>query len=144
MDEHMQLIMLAIGIIGAFCTIFGVWYKMDRDTNAKIDSISKTFSDQLAKAMSDLDTKRARIYERIDEVKQSHKEEIGELRKEAMENYVPTKICTLMHSSSEKSMSELKNSFEKSIGELKTAIANVDTKVEEVKTKLYEKNGAEK
>jgi FlaA1/EpsC-like NDP-sugar epimerase len=141
---HVQLIMMALGIIGAFCTIFGVWYKINADTNAKIDSISKAFSDQLANAIKENDSKltravetgdqkRARIYERIDEVKTVHKEEIDSLRREAAENYVPVKICGLMHASSDKSISELK-----------IIICEVDKKVDKLMIKIYEKNGGDK
>lgn len=129
--EHIQLIMMSLGIIGAFCTIFGVWYKINADTNAKIDSISKAFSEQLAKAIETGDQKRARIYERIDEVKTVHKEEIDNLRREAAENYVPVKICGLMHASSDKS-----------IAELKLIICEVDKKVDKLMIKIYEKNGS--
>ncbi len=128
--SHIQLILMWLGIIGAFCTIFSVWYKMDRDANAKIDTISKTFSDQLAKAIESGDQKRARIYERIDEVKTAQKEDLTAFRKEAMENFVPTKICTLMHTNSEKSTAELK-----------VAIQEINIKVDKITMKLYEKNG---
>ena len=131
--EHIQLIMMASGIIGAFCTIFGVWYKINADTNKKIDEISKSFAEQLARAIETGDQKRSRIYERIDEVKTVHKEEIDSLRREAAENYVPVKICGLMHASSDKSISELK-----------IIICEVDKKVDKLMIKIYEKNGGDK
>ena len=127
---NVQLITMAFAIVAAFCTIFGVWYKMDRDTNAKIDSISQTFSEQLANAIESGNKKRSRIYERVDTIKDSHKQDMVELRKEVMESFVPTKICTIMHSNSDKS-----------IAELKLDIANLDKKVEKLVVKLYEKNG---
>ena len=103
---------------------------MDRDTNAKIDSISRTFSDQLAKAIEAGDHKRARIYERIDEVKKAHQGEINGLRKETVDNFVPMRICTLMHTNSEKTMAELK-----------MAVQEINIKIDKITVKLYEKNG---
>jgi len=128
----MQLISLSFGIVGAFCTIFGVWYKMDRDTNAKIDSISRAFSDQLAKAIEIAEEKRARLWERLDIVKKSHKDELKEVQKEMTDAYVPVKFCQLIHSTSDKAMSELK-----------IAIQGLETKVDKLITKFYEKNGRE-
>jgi hypothetical protein len=134
--EPTQLVMMWLGILGAFVSIFSVWYKIDRDTNAKIDSISKSFADQLAKAIEVGDEKRARIYTRIDEVKTAHKDEIKELQERVAAGYVPVRICTLMHTNSKEAMAELKIA----IGELKDAIAEVNGKVDKVSAKLYEKN----
>jgi hypothetical protein len=128
--SHIEIIALAIGVIGSFLSIFGVWYRVNADTNSKIDSISKTFADQLAKAIESGDEKRARIYERIDSVKNAHKEEIKEVQKEIASNYVPMKICSLMHSTSEKTM-----------GELKASIKSVEDKVDKLIAKIYENNG---
>lgn len=137
---EIKVVELWFGVIGAFLTIFGMWYRIDRDTNKKIDEISKTFSEQLADAMKQGDEKRARIYERLDTVKNEHKADFENFRKEIMENFVPAKICTLMHTSSERTMAGLKESVEKSIKELKDVIQGLESKVDKMNTKLYQKD----
>lgn len=107
---------LDIGIIGGivgFClTVFGLWYKIDRDTNAKIDGLGKVFAAQLAEAQKQGDDKRARIYERLDTVKTAHKGDIDSFRKEIVDGFVPAKLCSLIHANAEKIFIDIKKELE--------------------------------
>ena len=127
-EHQVSMIWIEIGVF--LVSIFGMWYKMNRDTNMKIDSISGTFSKQLAAATRDAEEKRSRIYKRVDEVKEEHKQELNAFRKEVADNFVPTRICTIMHTASDKIMTELKE-----------AIHEIDKKVDRLIAKVYENSG---
>jgi hypothetical protein len=129
METHI-IIGILIGIATLFLTGFGLWYKIDRDTNAKIDSIeknftlqaladrklndeklnelSKEFAAQLAEAIESGDEKRARIYERLDTVKTAHRYEMDSLRKDVFDSFVSSKWCKMIHENADKVYADFK------------------------------------
>jgi len=104
---------ILFGIIGFFLTVFGLWYKIDRDTNAKIDSMGSVFAEKLIEAQRQGDEKRSRIYERLDTVKTAHRNEIDSFRKDVNESFVSVKWCSLIHSKADETYSEFKKTLEK-------------------------------
>lgn len=122
MEWH-TILSVVIGVVGFFISLFSLWYKIDRDTNAKIDSIGKTFaqqliqaqkesSAQLAEAQKQGDDKRARIYERLDTVKTAHRGEMDNLRKEVFDSFVSTKWCAMIHENADKTYMDFKKALE--------------------------------
>ncbi len=126
------IILSAIAVISVFLTLFGLWYKIDRDTNTKIDNMGKAFADQLADAIQAGDAKRTRIYERLDEVKTEHREDLERFRRELTDEYVPLKMCSLVHDNQDKSYNELKET----VKELKESVKEVDRKVDVIVAKV--------
>lgn len=110
--EPQVIIGILVGVATLFLTGFSLWYKIDRDTNAKIDSLGKVFAEQLANAQRQGDEKRARIYERLDTVKTAHRGDMDIFRKEIFEGYVPVRLCTLVHSNAEKTFADFKKALE--------------------------------
>jgi hypothetical protein len=122
-----------IGVLGFFISLFSLWYKIDRDTNAKIDSmkegfalqsstdrklndekiigLSKEFAAQLAEAIKAGDEKRARIYERLDTVKTAHRGEMDNLRKEVVDTFVSSKWCAMIHDNADKVYADFKKAL---------------------------------
>lgn len=133
------VVQIAIQIVILFVTIFGLWYKIDRDTNARINQVSENFANKLIEAMRSGDEKRSRIYTRLDEVKESFKKETDAFHTKVMDSYVPLKICTLVHSNSEKTLSDFKVSVEKNFDDLKKTMSNMEIKMD----KLSERNNHE-
>jgi ATP-dependent RNA circularization protein (DNA/RNA ligase family) len=100
-----------IGVLGFFISLFSLWYKIDRDTNAKIDAMGKQFAAQLAEAIKQGDEKRARIYERLDSVKTAHRGEIDNLRKEVVDTFVSSKWCAMIHENADKVYADFKKAL---------------------------------
>jgi len=100
-----------IGVLTFFISLFSLWYKIDRDTNAKIDSMGRQFAAQLAEAIKQGEEKRARIYERLDTVKTAHKGEMDTLRKEAFDNFVSSKWCAMIHDNADKVYADFKKAL---------------------------------
>jgi len=122
-----------IGVLGFFIGLFSLWYKIDRDTNAKIDKIeesftiqraadlkanndkinelSREFAAQLAEAIKAGDEKRARIYERLDTVKTAHRGEMDNLRKEVVDTFVSSKWCAMIHDNADKVYADFKKAL---------------------------------
>lgn len=100
-----------IGVLGFFISLFSLWYKIDRDTNAKIDAIGKQFAAQLAEAIKQGDEKRARIYERLDTVKTAHRGEMDNLRKEVVDTFVSSKWCAMIHENADKVYADFKKAL---------------------------------
>jgi hypothetical protein len=103
---------ILFGIAGFFLTVFGLWYKIDRDTNAKIDSMGKVFASQLIEAQQQGDEKRTRIYERLDTVKTAHRGEMDSLRKDVNDGFVSIKWCSLIHANADRTYADFKKSLE--------------------------------
>jgi 5-methylcytosine-specific restriction endonuclease McrBC regulatory subunit McrC len=111
MESHV-ILAIVLSVAGLFLTIFGLWYKIDRDTNAKIDSLGKLFAEQLTEAQRQGDEKRARIYERLDTVKTAHRGEMDIFRKEVFDSFVSVKWCALIHENADKVYADFKKALE--------------------------------
>ena len=122
METH-PVITVIISLVALFLTGFGLWYKIDRDTNAKIDSLGKTLTEllaaaqkenqtQLSEAQQQGDDKRARIYERLDTVKTAHRVEMDVFRKEVFDSFVSVKWCALIHANADKTYADFKKALE--------------------------------
>jgi len=129
MEIH-PVLSLIVGLVALFITGFGLWYKIDRDTNAKIDSMGKLFAEQLAEAVKLGDEKRGRIYERLDTVKTAHREEIDVFRKEVYDSFVAVKWCTLIHTNADKTYSDLKQTIEAIKKDFQEALKALGVKID--------------
>lgn len=76
---------------------------------------------KLAEAIRQGDEKRARIYERLDSVKQTHKEEMEKLRNELGEHFVGVRVCEL-----------LRNPINQTIADIKTILADIEKKLDKL------------
>jgi hypothetical protein len=134
MEWHV-ILSAVLGVVGFFITVFGLWYKIDHDTNAKIDAIEKNyilkseedrkisdqkigelgkeFAAQLARAIEEGDAKRARIYERLDTVKTAHRAELDTLRKDVFDSFVSSKWCKMIHDNADRIYKDFKDSINK-------------------------------
>lgn len=133
----MTIYQTIMSIVAFFLSLFGLWYKIDRDTNARINMMSDSFANKLAEAIKTGDEKRSRIYERLDQVKTSFKDDADAFHKEVMNQFVPLKICTLVHSNSEKIMSDFKNSTEDNFKDIKELFQNLEKKVDALTEKVF-------
>ena len=150
--EIHPVISLIVGIVALALTGFGLWYKIDRDTNNKIDAIrresaeaiaanhkesleqinalAKLFAENLAEAQHRGDEKRGRMYERLDSVKTAHRQEMDNLHKEVVDSFVSIKWCTLIHNNADRSFTEFKVTLDELKKEFKDSIAEVHKKID--------------
>lgn len=97
MGEHFQLVNTIITIAGFIVGLVGFAIKTSNDTNMKIEEAQKQD-----------DEKRARIYERLDDVKKKHDADIDRIRQEAKEDFVNVKICKILHDNTDRIFTEIK------------------------------------
>jgi hypothetical protein len=116
-------------IIGTVTGAFSLWYRINADINNKIDKLKTQCAKELEIAKEQGDAKRARIWERVDEIKNAHRSEIDTFRKDIAENYVPLKMCGLIHTNTDKTLTELK-----------IIVTSIERKVDELTKKVYEDN----
>lgn len=115
------IINLIFSILAFSLTIFSLWYKIDKNTEKKIETLNKGFSSQLVKAIEVGDEKRSRMYERIDAIKNAHKNDIDILRKDVQDSYVPARLCSIIHSQAEQTFKDIK-----------LALGNLDEKLDKL------------
>ncbi len=87
----------------------------------QIDNLRKEQNSTLSQAIKEGDEKRGRIYERLDDAKKTHKDEIEVLRKEVMEDFVNAKVFGLVTGNTERMVEELKK-----------AISDIDKKLDKL------------
>lgn len=77
-----------LGVLGFILTAFGLWYKIDRDTTAKIEKAKESASDATTKLRSEFDAMRASAISRQehDNDIQNVKAEIRTFRDEVRED----------------------------------------------------------
>ena len=103
--------------------MFSLWYKIDRDTNAKIDSLGELFAKQLTEAQKQGDEKRQVQWNKMDANKKEAENDITSLRKEVKDDttsfrkeifdgFVSVKWCTLIHDNADKVYADFKNTLE--------------------------------
>ena len=74
----------------------------------KIDDLRKEEEKKLAEAIKQGDDKRARLYDRLDEIKKVHKEEIEKIHRNFADTYVNSKMCSLVHNNTDNIIKEMK------------------------------------
>ena len=74
----------------------------------KIDDLRKEEEKKIAEAIKQGDDKRARLYDRLDEIKKVHKEEIEKIHRNFADTYVNSKMCSLVHNNTDNIIKEMK------------------------------------
>lgn len=96
----------------------------------KIDDLRKEAEKKISEAIKQGDEKRARLYERLDSIKQTHKEEIEKIHHNFTDTYVNSKMCSLVH-----------NNTDNIIREMKIKIDEMDKKIDKLVQRIpVEKN----
>jgi vacuolar-type H+-ATPase subunit H len=117
---------LIVEIVGAILVICGFIIKINKDRDAvlkKIESNVESAKDladkkiveakeeaakELQKAKDELDAKRGRIYERIDEIKSLHNVGITSIRQEIKDNFVDIRLCKIVHENTDRIFTEIR------------------------------------
>lgn len=99
---------MLISVVGLLIAMFSLHYKVSQD--AKKD---------LVKAIEEGDKKREVIWKRIDENRVNQELGIDKLRNEREDNYVPNKICNIIHSNTDQTLAKMERSLEAIVIELK-------------------------
>lgn len=97
MGEHEGVIRLILEIAGFVISFVAFAIKMNQMVNDKIE-----------KAKEEGDTKRARLYERLDEVKTMHNTDMEKIRNEVADRFVDIKICKILHENTDRMFGEIK------------------------------------
>lgn len=101
-----------IALISVTLTGLGFVLGLFKYFTKRIDDTRKELGSDLKKAVEQGDEKRGRIYERLDETKKTYKEEIEVLRKEIMEDFVNSKVFSLVTGNTERMIEDLKKSLD--------------------------------
>ena len=71
-------------------------------------TINKNKNDDKESLVKDLDEKRARIYSRFDEFKSKYDKDMSDMRGFIADHYVETKVCKVVHDSTDRIFTEVK------------------------------------
>lgn len=101
-----------IALVSVTLTGLGFVLGLFKYFTKRIDDTRKELGGDLKKAIETGDDKRARIYERVDEIKKNHKDDTEVLRKEIMEDFVNCKVFGLVTGNTERMIEDLKKSID--------------------------------
>ena len=103
MDTHAWIALAALATTGLGFVVGLVKYFTGQINALRIEEEIK-----ITTAIQQGDDKRARIWERIDMIKKSHKEEIDTMQSNFTDTFVNSKMCSLVHNNTDNIIKEMK------------------------------------
>lgn len=99
-------------VLGLFKYFTGAINNLRIEQENKLSEEAKDCEAKLAEAIKQGDDKRARMYERLDDIKKTHKEEIEKLHKEFIDSFVHSKVCELLRQNTTTTIDKIEKTLE--------------------------------
>ena len=97
-----------IALVSVSLTGLGFVIGLFKYFTGQINQLRLEEEKKITEAIQQGDEKRSRLYDRLDEIKKVHKEEIEKIHRNFTDTYVNSKMCSLVHNNTDNIIKEMK------------------------------------